>query len=104
MRSYFTGFSFSAFWLFPFPLPPICVQLRRELKTSRTFKKILNGSHGGSVSPDIEIPRLIRLVHQGKMRLDGLVTHTFPLEQVNEAIAALRSGEAARVMLRMGEE
>jgi Zn-dependent alcohol dehydrogenase len=38
------------------------------------------------------------------MRLGGLVTHTFPLEQVNEAIAALRSGGAARVMLDMGEK
>ena len=68
------------------------------------FKKILKGSHGGSVSPDVEIPRLIQLVRQGKMRLDGLVSHEFPLEKVNEAIAALRSGEAARVMLRMREE
>ena len=68
------------------------------------FKKILKGSHGGSVSPDIEIPRLIKLVAQNKMRLEGLVTHTFPLNQINEAIAALRSGEAARVMLSMREE
>jgi len=66
------------------------------------FKKILKGSHGGSVSPDIEIPRLINLVRTGNMRLEGLVTHTFPLDQVNNAIAALRSGEAARVLLDMG--
>ncbi len=65
------------------------------------FKKILKGSHGGSVSPDIEIPRLIKLVAENKMRLEGLVTHTFPLHQVNEAIAALRSGEAGRVLLQM---
>jgi Zn-dependent alcohol dehydrogenase len=37
------------------------------------------------------------------MRLDGLITHEFPLEDVNQAIAALRSGEAARVLLRMGD-
>jgi S-(hydroxymethyl)glutathione dehydrogenase/alcohol dehydrogenase len=66
------------------------------------FKKILKGSHGGSVSPDIEIPRLIKLVAQNKMRLEGLVTHTFPLHQINEAIAALRSGEAGRVLIQMG--
>ena len=65
------------------------------------FKKILKGSHGGSVPPDIETPRLIKLVAQNKMRLEGLVTHTFPLHQVNEAIAALRSGTAARVILKM---
>ncbi len=66
------------------------------------FKKVLKGSHGGNSVPDVEIPRLIHLVRAGKMHLDGLVTHTFPLEQVNEAIAALRSGEAARVLLDMG--
>jgi S-(hydroxymethyl)glutathione dehydrogenase/alcohol dehydrogenase len=66
------------------------------------FKKVLKGSHGGSVSPDVEIPRLIGLVRAGKMRLDGMVTHTFPLARVNEGIEALRSGAAARVLLDMG--
>jgi S-(hydroxymethyl)glutathione dehydrogenase/alcohol dehydrogenase len=65
------------------------------------FKKILKGSHGGSVSPDIEIPRLINLIGVGKMTLDGLITHEFPLTQINEAIAAHRSGTAARVIIRM---
>lgn len=65
------------------------------------FKKILKGSHGGSISPDLEIPRLINLIGVGRMTLDGLITHEFPLSQVNEAIAAHRSGTAARVILRM---
>jgi S-(hydroxymethyl)glutathione dehydrogenase/alcohol dehydrogenase len=70
------------------------------------FKKILKGSHGGSVAPDIEIPRLIGLIGAGKMTLDGLITHEFPLEKINEAIAAHRSGTAARVIVKMrsGEE
>ena len=63
------------------------------------FKKVLKGSHGGSSVPDIEIPRFIRLMEQGKMKLNGLFTHTFPLSQVNEAIQALRMGEAGRVLL-----
>jgi S-(hydroxymethyl)glutathione dehydrogenase / alcohol dehydrogenase len=65
------------------------------------FKKILKGSHGGSVSPDIEIPRLINLIHAEKMTLDGLITHEFPLDQVNDALATHRSGTAARVVLKM---
>ena len=68
------------------------------------FKKILKGSHGGSVSPDLEIPRLINLIRADKMTLDGLITHEFRLSQVNEAIAAHRSGTAARVILNMRGE
>ena len=68
------------------------------------FKKVLKGSHGGSAAPDLEIPRLINLIQAGKMTLDGLVTHTFPLDKVNDAIAMHRSGTAARVMLSMRGE
>jgi S-(hydroxymethyl)glutathione dehydrogenase/alcohol dehydrogenase len=65
------------------------------------FKKVLTGSHGGSSVPDAEIPRLVRLVEQGKMKLDGLFTHEFGLDEINTALDAIRSGEAGRVLVRM---
>ena len=65
------------------------------------FKKILTGSHGGSAEPHIEIPRYIRLLESGKMTLDGLITHEFSLELINEAIEVVRSGEAGRVIICM---
>jgi S-(hydroxymethyl)glutathione dehydrogenase / alcohol dehydrogenase len=65
------------------------------------FKKVLTGSHGGSADPHIDIPRYVRLLKAGRMTLDGLVTHEFPLAEVNEAIATVRRGEAGRVLLRM---
>jgi S-(hydroxymethyl)glutathione dehydrogenase/alcohol dehydrogenase len=65
------------------------------------FKKVLTGSHGGSVDPHIEIPRLTRLVKSGRLSLDGLVTHEFPLSQINEAIALVRSHQAGRVLVNM---
>jgi S-(hydroxymethyl)glutathione dehydrogenase/alcohol dehydrogenase len=66
------------------------------------FNKVLTGSHGGSAKPHIDIPRYVRLLKAGKLTLDGLVTHEFPLDEVNEAIATVRRGEAGRVLLRMG--
>jgi S-(hydroxymethyl)glutathione dehydrogenase / alcohol dehydrogenase len=66
------------------------------------FNKILKGSHGGGSVPDVDIPRLIRLIENGRMKLDGLITHEYSLEQINEAIAMMRSGEAGRVLVRMG--
>jgi S-(hydroxymethyl)glutathione dehydrogenase / alcohol dehydrogenase len=65
------------------------------------FRKVLTGSHGGSAEPHIDIPRYVRLMKAGKLSLDGLVTHEFPLEQVNDAIALVKRGEAGRVLLRM---
>lgn len=66
------------------------------------FKKVLTGSHGGSAEPHTDIPRYIRLMQAGKMRLDGLVTHEFPLNRINEAIQLVRTGQAGRVLVAMG--
>jgi S-(hydroxymethyl)glutathione dehydrogenase/alcohol dehydrogenase len=65
------------------------------------FRKVLKGSRGGSVDPSVLIPRLVRLWRAGRLRLDGLVTHRFPLDEVNRAIEVVRSGAAGRVLLRM---
>ena len=66
------------------------------------FKKILTGSEGGDSEPHNDIPRYVRLVQAGKFRLDGLITHEFPLEEINDAIGLVRQGEAGRVLVRMG--
>ena len=68
------------------------------------FKKVLTGSHGGSAEPHIEIPRYIRLIKSGKLTLDGLITHQFRLDEINEAIELVRSGEAGRVLLNMNSD
>lgn len=65
------------------------------------FKKILKGSHGGGAEPHIDIPRLVGLLKAGRMTLEGLVTHEFPLAEINEAIDVVKRGEAGRVVLRM---
>ncbi len=65
------------------------------------FKKVLTGSHGGSAEPHIDIPRYICLVKAGKLKLDGLITHEFSLNEINEAIKVLKSGQAGRVVVAM---
>jgi Zn-dependent alcohol dehydrogenase len=42
------------------------------------------------------VPAIAELYRDGRLRLDELVTATYPLERINEAIAAMRSGEAIR--------
>tara|TARA_B100000959_G_scaffold249724_1_gene277676 strand:+ start:118 stop:1173 length:1056 start_codon:yes stop_codon:yes gene_type:complete len=57
------------------------------------FGKKLSGSHGGDIDPPIDIPRYHDLYRSGRMELQGLITNTFPIEEINEAIAAMRFGE-----------
>jgi len=65
------------------------------------FNKVLKGSHGGSCVPHVDIPRYIRLVKAGKLKLDGLITHEFKLDDINKAIDLVKSGEAGRVLIAM---
>jgi len=65
------------------------------------FKKVLTGSHGGNAEPHLDIPRIVKLWRAGKVSFDGLVTHRFALDRVNEAIDTARAGAAGRCLLVM---
>ena len=65
------------------------------------FGKVLTGVEGGETYPTTDIPRYARLYQAGKLKLDDLVTHRFPLAEVNRALDVVRSGESGRVMLEM---
>src|SRR6476660_6922083 len=66
------------------------------------FNKVLTGSHGGDARPHVDIPRIIGLVKANRLSFDGIITHEFPLDQINAALDLVRSGEAGRVLLRVG--
>jgi S-(hydroxymethyl)glutathione dehydrogenase/alcohol dehydrogenase len=65
------------------------------------FNKVLTGSHGGDAVPHVDIPRLIRLIEAGRLSFEGLITHEFPLDDINAALDVVRSGTAGRVLLRI---
>jgi S-(hydroxymethyl)glutathione dehydrogenase/alcohol dehydrogenase len=62
-------------------------------------EKTVIGSMYGSARPHVDIPRLIGLYRAGRLKLDELVTRTYPLEEVNQAFAALAAGQVARSVL-----
>jgi S-(hydroxymethyl)glutathione dehydrogenase/alcohol dehydrogenase len=66
------------------------------------FNKVLTGSHGGDAVPHVDIPRLIRLNQAGRLAFDGIITHEFPLDEINAALDLVRSGNAGRVLLKVG--
>jgi S-(hydroxymethyl)glutathione dehydrogenase / alcohol dehydrogenase len=57
------------------------------------------GSNLGGAVPALHVPVLARLAVAGKLPLDALVTHRFPLERINEAIELTGSGGAGRVVV-----
>jgi S-(hydroxymethyl)glutathione dehydrogenase / alcohol dehydrogenase len=67
------------------------------------FNKVLTGSHGGDAVPHVDIPRLIRLIEAGRLSFEGLITHEFPLDEINAALDVVRSGTAGRVLLRIAQ-
>lgn len=67
------------------------------------FNKVLTGSHGGDAVPQVDIPRLIRLNQAGRLSFEGIITHEFPLDEINAALDLVRSGTAGRVVLKVGQ-
>jgi S-(hydroxymethyl)glutathione dehydrogenase/alcohol dehydrogenase len=65
------------------------------------FGRILQGCEGGHTNPTTDLPRYLRLHRVGKLKLDGLVTHRYPFEKINDALEKTRSGEAGRCMINM---
>jgi Zn-dependent alcohol dehydrogenase len=54
------------------------------------------GSKLGSARPDLDIPWLLDLYAEGRLALDELISGRYPLEELDEAIAAVVRGDALR--------
>ncbi len=50
----------------------------------------------GSSVPGRDIPRYISLYQAGLLPVDKLLTHTIPLEEINEGFDRLAAGKAIR--------
>jgi S-(hydroxymethyl)glutathione dehydrogenase/alcohol dehydrogenase len=62
-------------------------------------EKVLRGCGYGSARPRYDMPRLIDLYMAGKLKLDELVSRTYPLEGINDAFEAMKNGEVARSVM-----
>jgi NDMA-dependent alcohol dehydrogenase len=61
-------------------------------------KQLVGGMFGGS-NPRRDVPRLLRLYKDGKLKLDELVTTTYKLADVNQGYQDLRDGKNIRGMI-----
>jgi len=54
------------------------------------------GSNMGSTRLLVDVPRLVDLYREGRLKLDELITGRYPLAQINAAIDSMARGEALR--------
>jgi S-(hydroxymethyl)glutathione dehydrogenase/alcohol dehydrogenase len=59
-------------------------------------EKTLTGSYFGSCVPSVDFPRMLALYMAGKLKLDELITHRYPIDEAPQAFADLESGKNAR--------
>ena len=63
------------------------------------MEKQVVGSLFGSANPRYDVPRLLDLYRRGQLDLDGLITRTYKLEEVNQGYQDMRDGRNLRGVL-----
>ncbi|MFQ2823915.1 MULTISPECIES: S-(hydroxymethyl)glutathione dehydrogenase/class III alcohol dehydrogenase [Aeromonas] len=66
-----------------------------QLVTGRVWR----GSAFGGVRGRSELPNYVQRYMQGEFRLDDFITHTMPLEQINEAFDLMHEGKSIRTVI-----
>jgi S-(hydroxymethyl)glutathione dehydrogenase/alcohol dehydrogenase len=71
-----------------------------QLVTGRTWK----GTAFGGARGRTDVPKIVDWYMQGKINIDDLITHTMPLEKINDAFHLMHDGKSIRsVVLFDGE-
>ena len=65
--------------------------------------KSIRAIRGGGTDPEKDIPRYIKLALKGLLDYETIHTHTFTLDEINEAFDLLRSGSAGKIMIKISE-
>jgi S-(hydroxymethyl)glutathione dehydrogenase/alcohol dehydrogenase len=63
-----------------------------QLVTGRVWK----GSAFGGARGRTDVPRIVDWYMDGKIEIDPMITHTLPLERINEAFDLMHAGESIR--------
>ena len=77
-------------------LPPAGVTARMQPRFVVNKNQTIMGSKMGSARLKDDVPRLIELHREGRLKLAELIAERFALEDINQAIATAGSGAAAR--------
>jgi 2-desacetyl-2-hydroxyethyl bacteriochlorophyllide A dehydrogenase len=85
------------------PAPGKSVEIRNALSLFSGEGQSIKATQGGKTNPHEDIPRYVKLHRQGLLDVNKLITHTFTLDEINEAFDLLKTGNAGRIMIKIAE-
>ena len=77
-------------------MPPSGVMAQYDPGTLAAWNQKILGSKMGETDLKRDIPRLLDAWHEGRLKLEELITDRYPLDRINEAIEAVVEGKALR--------
>jgi Zn-dependent alcohol dehydrogenase len=77
-------------------IPPTGDMASIEIGDIANESQVILGSKMGSTRLAVDIPKLVALYLDGRLKLDELISGRYPLEEINEAVASVKRGEALR--------
>jgi S-(hydroxymethyl)glutathione dehydrogenase/alcohol dehydrogenase len=80
-------------------MPPAGARLDLDPLAFSNYEKTLTGSVYGSEAPAKALPRLLRLVRDGRVELESLVGPTYGLDEVDAAFEESLAGSPGRVLV-----
>ncbi len=83
--------------------PETVVNVNIGLLELAMYQKRIQGSLYGMMSPSKDVPRLLDLWQSGQLRLEELITKTYPLEDINQGYSDMHAGLNMRGLIDFGE-
>ena len=83
------------------PKPGESIELHAALHLFEGEGKSIKATQGGRFSPSKDVARYVRMHKAGTLNTDGIITHRMKLDEINEVISLVRSGQAGRVLIEM---
>ena len=85
------------------PAPDRLVCLPNAVSMFDGSGKSIRATKGGGTDPEKDIPRYIKLALKGLLDYETIHTHTFTLDEINEAFDLLSSGCVGKIMIKINE-
>jgi S-(hydroxymethyl)glutathione dehydrogenase/alcohol dehydrogenase len=85
------------------PAPGKFVEVMNAVNLFNGVGQSIKATQGGKTNPNEDIPRYVKLHQNGLLDISKLVTHTFTLDEVNDAFDLLKTGNAGRIMIKIGD-